>query len=361
MKKRLFLIPLLFGLAACGGSSLSNQEEVNRFKELLNKQDLSEFTSKSLATMFIQEYDVLDVSRDMEEEESSSNYFNYVGLGFLDSSYELTKEEYDGIVDENGQVNTFDAIARGEGGYRITQTAKTASFYRDGGMGSTTENLDIAQQMTLKTSEEDVVVFNVLAVTDQQAYDTSTSQRFHGQINKDLLFGSVSTRSFREIFSAVNLFDAPGNVESLDRFYYSLCRELTTKSDQEISEFLLRNQIALTEAEDALELRFVFQGDDMGEDYVDSVFPGTIEGTLFFDKATGFFDEFEYEIKHMSEIYDETTGSLKTSNMNFTCAGKSSHSPLGDMWTPDNPTVYENVIDFLGDVSDQVIPPNILQ
>jgi hypothetical protein len=31
------------------------------------------------------------------------------------------------------------------------------------------------------------------------------------------------------------------------------------------------------------------------------------------------------------------------------------------MWTPENPTVYDDVVTFLEDVSEQVIPPNILQ
>ena len=47
-------------------------------------------------------------------------------------------------------------------------------------------------------------------------------------------------RSFGEIFSAVNLFDVPGNVENLARFYYSLCHELTTKSGQVIPPNILQ-------------------------------------------------------------------------------------------------------------------------
>ena len=61
--------------------------------------------------MFTQEYEVLDVFRD--EEERSSNYFDYVGLGFLDLYYDLSNEEYDAIVDENGDINVFDAIKEG--------------------------------------------------------------------------------------------------------------------------------------------------------------------------------------------------------------------------------------------------------
>ena len=116
MKKAfLLLIPLVIGLVSCD-KPIANIETVNELKALLDKQDLSEFHSKSLATTFTQEYDVLDVYKD--EDERTSSYFNYIGLGFLDFYYDLASEEYDSIVDENGNVNVFDAIKEGEGGYR---------------------------------------------------------------------------------------------------------------------------------------------------------------------------------------------------------------------------------------------------
>ena len=133
MKKAfLLLIPLVIGLVSCD-KSIANIETVNELKALLDKQDLSEFHSKSLATTFTQEYDVLDVY------------------------YDLASEEYDSIVDGNGNVNVFDAIKEGEGGYRITQLAKASSFFRDGGEYSSMRNLNINQQMTLKTTDEDVL------------------------------------------------------------------------------------------------------------------------------------------------------------------------------------------------------------
>ena len=352
---------LVFGLASCMKSSPSivNQEKVDQLKELLNKQDLSEFTSKGFACMFTQEYNVLDAFNDIDEEDKNTSFFNYISLGFLDSYYVITKDQYDEIVDDNGDINTFDAIAIGEGGYRITQQAKTASFSRDGGGSSSIINLDINQQMTLKTTEEDVIVYNILDVTDNQVFDYASRQKFAGSINKELLFSSVSTRAFREIFSKVNLFDSPGNVEYLDKLFFTICKNLKTKSDMEISNFIIENKISIEEVDDKLELSFVFQDTGVDDIYTDIIFPGTIKGTLTYDKATGLFEEFNYEIKYIEEKYDEESGSLKTANMIFTCQGKSTHGPIGSMWVPDDLTVFDNVIDYLEKVSEEVIPPSL--
>ena len=360
MKKIVFLlVPLVIGLVSCQ-KSIPNQEAVNELKALLNKQDLSDFTSKGFACMFTQEYDVLDVYKDDEEGERSSSYFNYVGLGFLDSYYVLNKEQYSQIIDAKGEINTFDAIAIGEGGYRITQTVDTSSFYRDGGTAAVIKNLDISQQVTLKATDKDLIVYNVLDVSDKQYFDESTHQNFNGSINKELLFDSVSPRAFNDIFSSINLFDSPGNVEYLDKLYFSICRDLKTKNDKEISEFISNNQISLKEVEDHLELNFVYEQSDIEEDYLDIIFPGAIKGTLTYDKVTGSFDEFSYEIKYVDEKYDKESGSLKTTNMIFTCSGKTTRGPMGDMWTPDDPTIYDNVVDFLEDVREEVVPPNII-
>ena len=372
MKRTIFLlIPLILGLASCNNKAtpntsssdssnpiIPNIEVVNELKALLDKQDLSVFHSKAIGTMFTQEYDVLDVDRD--DDERASNYFNYVGLGFLDLYYDLSNEGYDAIADENGEVNVFDAIKEGEGGYRITQSADATSFFRDGGTSAITKNLSISQQMTLKTTEQDVYVYNILDVTDSDTFDYEARQRFNGSINKELLFDSISTRSFRDIFSRANLFDAPSNIECLDRLYFNICRKLKEMTDQEISVFITNNNISLEEVEDDIKLSFVLNKNEIDEQYEDVVFPGDIVGTLTYDKSTGEFDEFSYKISNLAETYDEQTGSFKTANMVFECMGKTAREPMGDMYIADDPTVYDNVINFLEDVSEQVVPPSIL-
>ena len=363
MKKLVFLlIPLLITLGACNNSSsnasISNQDEVDNLKALLNKVDLSDFHKKSLGTMFTQEYDVLDVYKDGDEEKTTS-FFSYIGLGFLDMMYDLSKDEYDSIVDEKGNINVFDAISVGDGGYRITQSSKATSFFRDGGDYATTQNLNINQQMTVRSLDNDVFIYNSLDVTDKDYFDYSDRQYFNGTIKKDLLFDSISTRSFSEIFSKVHLFDAPGNVEYLDRLYFEKCRELKDMSDKEISDFINENQIKINEGEENIELDFVFKNEDIDEEYESNIFPGEIVGKLMYDKTTSEFKEFEYEIKFLRETYDEETGSSKYVIMAFKCSGASKREGMGDMYTPNDPTVYDDVVSFLEDVNEQVVPPSI--
>lgn len=352
----LLLIPLMLGLASCNGNTIKNKEVVNQFKEILNKQDLSEFYTKCLQGTYTQEYDVLDIDKD--DDTKVSNYFNYGGYGIFGFYYDLAKDEYDSIVDEKGNVDTFDAIATGTGSYGIVQLARSTSFSREDSLESKVSSLDILQQITLKTTEQNVWVNNSLDVTETGVFDGSATQRFNASIDKELLFGSVSKRTFRDIFSKVELFDTPGNVEHLDKLYFSICRELVSKSDREISDFILINQISIKE-EDNIEVSFVFDTEDIEEEEVDYIFPGTIRGTLIFGKETYKFLNFSYEMTYKAETYDEDSGSVKLVNTKFTCEGVSTHELPEDPWESIDPVVYDDVSEFLKDVNEQVIPPEI--
>ena len=362
--RALLFIPLLLGLVACSNESttsdsevIPNQEAVDTVKEILNRQDLSVFFTKTTRAMYRQEYDVLDIYSD--EDEKVTNYFNYVGSGIFGIYHDLTVDEYNSIVDEKGNIDAFDAISIGKGYYGIFQTVKTMSFNREGSLKSEINNLDIFQSMTLKTTDKDVWVDNTLYVSDNGIFQYESRQELCASINKELLFGSISTKTFREIFSKVDLFNTPGNIEHLDKMYFSICRELVSKSDKEISDFILTNQISIQEKEDNIEVNFVFANDDVEEEEIDYIFPGTIKGTLFFDKSTYAFSNFSYEIPYKIETYDEDTGSIKLINILFTCEGETYRGLPKDSWEPINPTVYDDVPEFLKDVEEQVVPPNI--
>ena len=363
----LLLIPLMLGFIACGGSSrVSNKETVVKMKELLNKQDLSEFYSKTLKGVYSQEYDVLDINydnfdisdTDYQENEKVSSYFNYSGTGLFGYYYDLSSDEYDSIVDAKGNISTFDAISKGEGYFGFTQVIRTMSFSRENSSEAKINNLDISQSLNLKTTEQDVWLDNTLFVSDDGIFQYETRQELSSSIDKQLLFGSISTRTFREIFSKVDLFDTLGSVEHLDKLYISMCRELTSKSDKEISDFILDNQIFIKEEED-IEVNFVYANEDLEEEEADYIFPGAIKGTLTFDKETYQFTNFSYEMAYQIETYDENTGSVKLININFACSGESSRELPHDLWEPTDPTVYEDVAEYLKDVNEQVIPPNI--
>ena len=358
-RSALLLIPLIVGLVSCGNSSsVPNQKVVDKVKELLSKQDLSEFYTKSLKGMYSQDYDVLDISEN-DEGEKVSNYFNYTGRGIFGFYYDLTEDKYNSIVDDNGDIDTFEAIAVGTGSYGIYHLSRTMSFAREGSWESDIHNLDIFQQATLKTTEQDVWVDNTLDLSDTGIFQYESRQRLSASINKELLFGSVSTRTFRELFSKIDLFDTPGNVEHLDKLYFSICRDLVAKSDKEISKFIKANQISVLEEEDGIEVSFVYINEDIDEEEEDYIFPGAIKGTLFFDKDTYQFSDFEYEMMYKVDTYDEETGNVKLINTKFTCTGTSTHELPEDPWEPINPTVYEDVSEFLEDVNEQVIPPDI--
>ena len=353
----LLLIPLVLGLASCGGPSIPNQEVVDKVKEILNKQDLSEFHSKTIRGMYTQEYDVLDIDND--EGERASNYFNYSGSGLFGMYYDLNADEYNSIVDEKGNVDIFDAISKGKGYYGLIQSARTMSFDREGGLEAEIYNLDIVQSLTLKTTEQDVWVDNTLYVSDDGVFQYESRQELSASINKELLFGSVSTRSFREIFSRVSLFDTPGNVEHLDKLFFTTCRELVSKSDKVISDFVLTNQVSIQEKEDNIEVTFVFANEEIEEEETNYIFPGAIKGTLFFDKSTYQFLDFAYEMAYKIETSNEDTGSVKLINIKFTYEGETYRGLPKDSWEPTNPTIYDDVSEFLKDVNEQVIPPNI--
>ena len=353
--KFLLLIPLVLGLVSCGGSNIPNQDTVNRIKEILNKQELSPFYSKTLRGMYTQEYDVLDIVNN--EDERTSSYLNYSGSGFFGMYYDLTADQYNSIVDENGNIDIFDAMSVGKGYYGLLQLARTMSFDRESGLEADIYNLDITQLITLKTTDEVVWVENSLYVSDDGIFQYESGQSLSASINKDLLFGSISTRTFRDIFSKVNLFDTPGNVEHLDKLYLSICRDLVSKSDKEISDFILENQISINEKDD-IEVSFVFN-EGVEEEEEDFIFPGAIKGTLFFDKDTYQFTNFNYEVAYKNEIYDEEEGSVKLVNTKFTYQGETYRGLPSDSWEPIDPVEYNDVATFLEDVNEQVVPPNI--
>ena len=365
----LLLIPFVLSLASCGGNPstsssepeseiIPNQEVVDKVKDLLSKQDLTEFYSKTFLGMYTQDYDVLDISYN-DEDEKVTSYFNYGGYGMFGYYYNLSTDEYNSIVDEKGNIDPFDAIATGTGSYGITHLSRSTSFNREGSWESKTQNLDISQQLILKTTEQDLWVDNSLDVAEKGAFDGDATQRFKASIDKELLFSSISTRTFREIFSKVDLFDTPKNVEYLDKLYFSICSELVSKNNKEISDFLLENQVSIEEEEDNIELNFVFSTEDIEEEEIDFIFPGEIKGTLLFDKDTKQFSDFNYEMIYKVETHDEETGNTKYINTKFTCSGESYHGLPEDAWAPVDPTVYDDVVEFLKDVNEQVVPPEI--
>lgn len=364
MKKcALLLIPLVVGLVSCGdSSSIPNQDTVNRVKEILNKQDFSPFYSKSLGTIYTHEFNVLEIEED--EDDVITNYINYAGFGNFHYYYELSHDEYDSLVDEKGNVNTFDALYRGTGGYYLSQELRTNKTKRVNWYDAEITNLNVLQLLALKMDENDAFIYNVLgAGSKEDFYDFDKQQYLNALISKEVLFDSISTRSFRDIFSQVDLFNSPGNIEHIDKLYYSICHDLLSMSDKEISDFIIMNQISIEEAEDEdeyIKLSFVYANEDLDDEETEYIFSGAIKGTLSFDNETLEFKEFSYEMDSTVESQDEETGDIRFVNSKFTCLGISRREPFGQYVEPEDPTVYDDAVEFLEDVNEQVIPPNII-
>lgn len=354
-KNILLLLPLVFMLGSCG---IDNQETVNELKDILIKQDLSEFKTKSFKGTYLQEYDVLDITYDEEEKEKTSYYFNYGGYGIFGYYYDLNDEQYNEIADEKGNVDPFDAIATGTGSYGIVHLSRSTSFNRTGSLEAEINSLDVVQNVTLKTTDENVWVDNSLDITNEGVFHYESMQRLSAEIDKELLFSSVSKRTFHDIFSKVDLYDAPGNIEHLDNLYYSICAELLTKSNKEISDFIIENQISIVQNEN-IEVNFVFSNENLDEEEFDYIFPGEISGTLTFDKDTYEFLGFNYDMLYNLETFDEETGDSKFVNTRFNCYGEATRTLPEDPWEPKDPKVYDDVSEFLKDVNEQVVPPTL--
>lgn len=374
----LLLIPLVFVLGGCKNglhistteqktttaTTIPNQEEVDAFKALLNEQDLSDFYQKWFASVYSHEYSILDIENIELEDETimdygkSTNFYNYSGYGFLDFYYILSEDNYNSLMDSYGTINIFDAMSKGEGGYRIMQSSDAASYNKYVAEESKSVGLSVNQSMALKTTESDVIVDNTLYISDRNAFEYEKRQEFGGMIDKELLFSTVSTRSFREIFSTVNLFGAPEDIEYLDSLYYSTCKNLKNKNDKEISDFIIDKKIEISEGEKYLEVNFSFDGEELEDN--DSI-PGIIKGTLYYDKETHAFAEFQYVVEFINESINEETGDIIFANMKFTCSGKISRDSIGSIYTKEDLTVYDDVVTFLEDVREKVVPPSIYQ
>ena len=362
MKRSIFLlIPLVLGLASCGGSKIPNQEVVDRVKEILNKQDFSPFYSKSLSTIYTHEFNVLEIEE--EDDDKITNYFNYAGFGNFDYYYQLSEENYNSLIDDKGIINTFDALSKGDGWYRLTQEGRTNTTKRVNWYDAETNILNTVQMLTLSMTEDNALIFNALgAGSKEDFYDFDETQYLSASISKSLLFGSISTRSFRDIFSQVDLFNAPGNMEHIDMLYYSICHDLLSKNDKEISDFIIKNQISIeepTEEDEDIKLSFTYTNEDLDDEKIEYIFAGAIQGTLMIDSETLAVKNFSYEMNSTIVTQDEEIGSARFVNSRFTCLGISHRDPYGEAQIPEDPTVYTDVAEFLEDVSKQVIPPNI--
>ena len=362
--KKAFFLPLLLSclpLVSCGNQP-ANMGEVNKLKALLSKQDLSPVYDKMFVSSFTQNYDVF--SSTQSEEDAETRFYSYRGGGIFGCFYEVSEAAYK-EVEALPSRDFFDYLARGTGSYGMVQTAEMVSYHYDDAEADKTVDylatVGFLQRLEAYFGESEVQVYNTLSTKDDLdgAYDHR--QLFNGIIDKKTLFDTITVRAFSDIFARTNLFDGQRSCEAIDSLYYAALGELSHMSDKELSDFISANGIAFEESETSTLVHFrIEEGRLRALLDEEGIIPGAFEGTLAYDKQTGAFNAFDYEILHLLNEVDQATGSVHTASMEFKANGYSWNKKFDDpLYIEPNPTVYEDAELFLEDVVREVIPPSI--
>ena len=364
MKKAL-LFPLLFIALSLPsrGNAPANMDEVNRLKDLLSKQDLSPIYDKMFVSQFTQDYETYSFLNGGEEE-AESRFYTYHGAGWFGCLYQVSEDAYR-EAEALESPNFFDYLARGKGSYGMIQQGSLVSYLHEAegeNVTASLQNMEFVQDVEARFTEESVQVVNSLGTKPtigEGGYNVDDIQSFNGLIDKETLFDAITVRAFSDIFARTNLFDGQRSCETLDRIYFDTVRELASKTDAELSEFVAKNDIRIEEEEDDVLLHFAV-GDENLRAILDEndIIPGVFEGTLTYDKESGKFSSYEYGISYLSNESDGDNGSVHATSMEFKASGYSWNQKYDkDLYIDPNPTVYDDAEAFLDDVVREVIPP----
>ena len=338
--------------------TIDNQEDVDYLKSLLAKQDLSPFNEKYFSSMYTQNFTVYTNS--MDDDGKFIEVINYNGAGGVAYYYDVDEEVYSQVI-ENENINIFDIMCQGYGCYELTQNATVNSYLNDEfedkiDQERSTFFQDVGAQFTDTTLQ----IANTYLFVDFYDDEDREYRLFNGIIDKEILFGSYTTKTLSNLFSRINVYDGPGFCETIDSLYYQICYSLLESSDKEISEFIINNNVEYDESKNYLELSFELKEDKYIE-YLSEhdVIPGIIKGTLHIDKETKALDSFEYRIIHFEEDTDLSTNYIHTASMEFKAEGMSRHGePESGPYMDEDATVFTDPTDFIEQVTEQVIPRN---
>ena len=341
------------------GEVIDNQQEVDEFKALLNKQDLSPFYEKMFSSMFRQDY--ASYINSYDDEDKNIDFFRYSGSGAYGYFYSVTREEYEEIMAKE-DVNPFDFIVRGPGNYSLLQNAKIntlSSELVDGFDKTSTSDLSYYQRLDSQFDDTDLQVYSSFEIKDKTGGIPAESGKFNGKVNKEALLEVVSTSWLTDTIQRICAFDGDKITEFLDGLYYDVCRGLLNKTDKEISDFLKANNIVISNGEEYTELSFELNDDAIKQILIDNdIFPGSFKGTLYYDKEAGSFEEFMYEINYANNEFDEENAHIYSSMLLFTATGYSYHHTYeGTPYFNPDAVVYADAYEFVNDMVDNIIPP----
>ena len=338
--------------------TIVNQEDVDNLKSLLAKQDLSPFNEKFFFTQYSQNYSVYINS--IDDDSRYVEFINYNGSGNVAYYYDVDEEIYNKIL-EKDDINTFDIMCQGFGQYALVQYATINAYLNDEFEEKEDhQRTNHIQQLQALFDDKNLQVESLYIYSDYFNDEAMEYRTFNGIIDKDTLFGSYTTKAISNIFSRVNIYDGPGYCEIIDSLYYQICLSLLASSDEEISQFIINNNVEYVEADEYSDISFELKEDKYIEYLGDhDVIPGVIKGTLHLDKETKALDNFEYKIIHFEESADYEANNIHTASMEFKAKGESRHGePEGEPSMSEDPTVYTDPDEFMEQVIEQVIPVN---
>ena len=360
--KRTLLFPLfalsLAALPSCG-SALSNQETVDAAKALLSKQDLAPASKKIFTATFIQNYDLFSSTH--QENHQATRFHSYRGGGAFGCAYKVSQEAYEEIQKQD-DPDFFDYFARGEGGYGLLQSANISSSYyeRDGEdiRSEAAKKENFLQNIQVNFGQNDVQVASALIYSEGDNGSNTHMKNFNGMLTKENLFSSISVRSLSDLFARTNLYDGQRSCEVLDRIYEDTLRSLSQSSDKQVSDFLLQNHVEILDNEENTLVRFELEDEDICSNLLDAnLIPGTLKGTLTYDKSSGSFLGFDYKIVYFQNEVDAESGHLYSASLEFSATGYSHYEEFeGDMYITPNPEVYDNGGQFILDMTAGIIP-----
>ena len=346
-------------------SSLSSSmptEVVSKLKDLLSKQDLGPAKAKMFTSQFTQNYEVYSSNRD-EEEGAETQFYSYRGAGMFGCLYEVSEDAYR-QASSLESPDFFDYMARGTGDYGLVQSATLVSYtYEDDENEAikSLQTLAFMQNLDVRFASDNVQVVNSLYTKDtiDGAYDADKGQYFNGIIDKAALFGAITVSALSDIFARTSLFDGQRSCEVLDRIYFETLKELRSKTDAELAEFITNNAICFEEGEENILVHFAV-GDGHLREVLDEneIIPGTLQGTLTYEKESGKFSAYEYDIGYLKNESDDA--SVHTASMEFKATGYSWNQKYDrEIYIDPEVKVYEDAETFLDDVVKEVIPPTL--
>ena len=380
----LFLLICIFILTACNNSEkltssnnteiltssniidsgeIDNQKEVDEFKALLNKQDISPFYERMFTSVFKQDY-VSYTNSYKDEEERNIDFYRYLGTGAYGYFYNVTQDEYKEIMAKEN-VNPFDFITEGFGNYSLIQSAHINAFSSelvDGIEKRTTRDFNFSQRLDSQFDDTDFQLYNSLEINDKSSDNPSETTNFNGKVNKESLLEVASTSWLTDTIQRICGFDGQKNTEFIDDLYYEVCRNLMNKTDKEFSDFIKNNKIVISDGEEYTELSFEINDEEIIQILIDNdIFPGLFKGTLYYDKESGSFERYLYEINYITNNYINEDDCISSTTLKFEATGTSYHHTYEKIpYITPNPVVYTDAYEFVNDMVQNITPPDIL-